>query len=118
VLKFLVAGLAAAALWPTAIRAQSGNSTFSGIVKDATGAPIPAAQVRVVNEDTSVAVETLTNDVGLYRVGALVPGEYRIEVNFPYERRARASPHRRPYACAISSARPPRTVQLGARLSF
>ena len=33
-----------------------------------------------MNEDTSVVLDTLTNQEGLYRVGALVPGKYRVEV--------------------------------------
>jgi len=81
-----------ALLVPAAVSAQSGSSTISGLVKDATTAAIPGAQVKVVNEDTGIEVQTLTNDEGLYRVGALVPGKYRVEVNFtgfePFVQRA------------------------------
>lgn len=76
------AALVVAVFIPATLPAQSGTSTISGIVKDITGAQIPAAQVNVVNEDTGVAVETVTNDEGLYRVGALVPGTYRVEIAF------------------------------------
>jgi hypothetical protein len=67
-------------VFPAASRAQSGTSVISGIVTDATKAPIPSATVRVINEDTGVAVETLTNSEGLYRVATLVPGRYQVEV--------------------------------------
>jgi len=70
----LAALLGATVLIPAALLAQSGTSTISGIVKDTTGGTIPGAQVRVVNEDTSVVLDTLTNQDGLYRVGSLVPG--------------------------------------------
>ena len=66
--------------FPAVLHAQSGTSVISGIVTDASKAPIPSASVRVVNEDTGVAVETLTNAEGLYRVTTLVPGRYQVEV--------------------------------------
>src|SRR3954454_4535653 len=65
---------------PGAVFAQSGTSTIVGIVKDATGAAIPGATVRVVNEDTSVDTALTTNGDGLYRAGSLVPGKYRVEI--------------------------------------
>src|SRR5215468_10152166 len=60
--------------------AQSGNSTISGSVKDSTDAPIPQVKVRIVNIESGTAVDTTTNDAGLYRVGTLLPGSYRLEV--------------------------------------
>ena len=79
--RSVVAALAvAAALLPAPALAQSGTSTITGIVKDTIGGAIPGAQVRVVNEDTERRVDTLTNQEGSYRVGALVPGRYRVEV--------------------------------------
>ena len=61
--------------------AQSGNSVISGNLKDATGAAIPNAKVIVKNLESGVQVETVTNDSGLYRAGALLPGSYQIEVD-------------------------------------
>jgi hypothetical protein len=59
--------------------AQSGTSAISGIVSDASQAAVPGALVSVVNEQTGVSTETVTNDAGRYRVAALVPGVYRVE---------------------------------------
>lgn len=67
-------------LVPITALAQTGTSTILGIVTDATGAPLRAVAVRVVNEDTGIAVETTTNDEAQYRVAALVPGAYRVEI--------------------------------------
>ena len=50
------------------MRAQTGTGTITGIVKDASGAAIPGATVEVVNEDTGVAVEAISDEQGLYRV--------------------------------------------------
>lgn len=74
------AWLAAVLLASATLAAQSGTSTMAGAVKDTTGATVPGAQVRVVNEGTSVGVDTFTNAEGLYRVSALVPGTYRLEI--------------------------------------
>lgn len=63
------------------LRAQSGTSTISGLVRDTSEAPIPGAQVEVVSENTGVRVQNVTNNQGIYRASTLVPGKYRIEIN-------------------------------------
>src|ERR1039458_3544072 len=61
--------------------AQSGNSTISGSVRDASEAALPAARVKITHVETGVQFETVTNSAGLYRAGSLVPGSYRIEAD-------------------------------------
>src|SRR5262245_20637396 len=63
------------------IWAQSVNSTISGTVKDATNAAVPGAKIMIVDMDSGVQLETATNEVGLYRASALVPGHYQVEVD-------------------------------------
>ncbi len=67
-------------LSPLLVFGQSGSSTISGNIKDATGSPIPAARVKVSNQGTGVAVDTSSNESGIFRVGSLVPGTYKVEV--------------------------------------
>jgi tRNA(Ile)-lysidine synthetase-like protein len=78
--------------FPAALPAQSGTSVIAGLVKDVTGAPIPAATITVTNEDTGVASEIVSNAEGFYRTSPLPPGIYRLEVGFsgfqPFMRRA------------------------------
>src|SRR4051812_29247917 len=62
---------------------QTGNSTITGDVKDASGAPIPLVKIKVVNVETGSQQETASNDAGVYRVGALLPGSYRLEAESP-----------------------------------
>src|SRR4030095_1833952 len=62
-------------LLPAALSAQSGNSTISGLVKDSTGGALPGVSVVIRNVETAVSFDSVTNEEGLYRVGALVPGE-------------------------------------------
>jgi hypothetical protein len=76
---FVRAAWVVAALFPASAFGQAGNSTIAGVVKDATGGALPGVSATIVNEDTAVAVSTVTNGEGLYRVPALVPGRYRIE---------------------------------------
>lgn len=64
---------------PALAFAQAGSSAISGVVKDATGGALPGVSIRVVNEETGIAVDAVTNEEGLYRVPALVPGRYRLE---------------------------------------
>ena len=59
--------------------AQSGTSAISGFVKDGTGAALPGATVKIVNAETRVIVEVITNGEGAYRAASLVPGPYRVE---------------------------------------
>jgi len=71
---------------------QSGSSTISGTLKDASGAVIPAASVKIVNHESGVLVQTTSNEAGIYRVSSLVPGTYRLEVETPgFERLVRSS---------------------------
>src|SRR5436190_10731142 len=76
-----IAAVLAAVILPGTLFAQSGSSTIAGLVRDSTSAPLPGASVVVRNEDTGVAFDTVTNGEGLYRVGALVPGNYRVEAD-------------------------------------
>jgi len=64
--RWTVAWLAAAGFASSALLAQSGTSTISGIASDETGAAIPGAEVHLLNEDTGLALDTLTNKEGRY----------------------------------------------------
>jgi len=68
-------------LSPAALFAQSGSGTISGLVKDSTGAALPGVLVTVRNVETGVALDAVSNEEGAYRVGALVPGSYRVEAS-------------------------------------
>src|SRR5882724_747694 len=69
------------ALSSTILLGQSGNSTISGTVKDASDAVVPEARIQIVNVETGVKSETTSNSSGLYRVSSLVPGSYKIETD-------------------------------------
>jgi hypothetical protein len=54
--------------------------TISGDIHDPAGAAVPAAKIRVVNQQTGAAQATLSNETGSFRTTTLAPGDYRVEV--------------------------------------
>jgi hypothetical protein len=59
--------------------AQNTNSgDIRGTVTDATGAVVPGVSVTLLDLDTGVAKELVTNSVGLYDAVSILPGRYRI----------------------------------------
>lgn len=58
--------------------AQSGAGSIQGTITDATGAALPGATARVVNNSTAVAIETTANETGFYSVPGLFAGEYTV----------------------------------------
>ncbi len=73
----VVAGLT---VTPGRAIAQSGMGSIEGTVTDPTGAIVPGAAVRVVNNATGVAVAVKSNNVGFYQVNGLFAGTYSITV--------------------------------------
>lgn len=61
-------------------RAFAQNAQLSGIVSDATGAPMPNAQIVTTDELKGIQRQTKTNDAGLYVV-TLPPSRYKITVS-------------------------------------
>lgn len=63
------------------VQAQSTTSALlTGRISDPSKAVISEAKVTVVNTDTNIRYESLTDKVGSYYVANLPPGMYRIEV--------------------------------------
>lgn len=60
--------------------AQSGAGAIQGTVTDVTGAVIPGASIHVVNQNTGVTADTLSNSVGFYQVPGLFTGDYLVTV--------------------------------------
>ena len=66
-----------------AAMAQSGAGSIQGTVTDSTGAVIPGASIRVVNQATKVAAAAKSNNVGFYQVPSLFAGTYIVTVSAP-----------------------------------
>src|SRR5437868_14749928 len=66
---------------PVQALAQTSNTgAITGEVKDQSGAVVAGATVKAVNKATGNERKTTTSDSGAYELSALVPGDYRIEV--------------------------------------
>ena len=63
--------------------AQETRATVTGIVKDAQGAVVPGVTVTVVNTDTGVSSEEVTNEAGVFNLQKLQPGPIRITASLP-----------------------------------
>lgn len=61
--------------------AQSPTGEIAGIVRDATGAVVPNAEIVAVNENTSEAKSTHTGAQGQYTLPQLAAGLYRITIH-------------------------------------
>ena len=61
--------------------AQTPAATVTGRISDTSKAVIVGAQVDAINTDTNVRTSSPTNKEGIYRIGSLLPGNYRIEVS-------------------------------------
>jgi hypothetical protein len=70
-------------VFSTQLRAQYENGSLDGTIRDASGAPIAAAAVKITNEATSIASETKTNGSGDYEVPSLRVGVYSISASAP-----------------------------------
>src|SRR3954451_20198735 len=81
---FILIGILILISETAALFAQTGGgATLVGTVKDASGAVVAAAKIRVVNTETSFLPETTTQPDGGYYVPYLTPGNYRVTVDAP-----------------------------------
>lgn len=62
------------------INGQETRGTIGGRIKDASGAVIPSAIVKVSNVEMGTAVSVTTNEAGIFQAPYLLPGIYRVEV--------------------------------------
>lgn len=76
----LLAALLAIVLLPATAFAQLTRGAVSGTVRDAVGAVVVGATVRITNLDTNQTRTTTTNGAGMYRVTALEPGPYSVMI--------------------------------------
>src|ERR1044072_584501 len=70
----------AAALFTSAVRAQSGYGSVARYVHDPRGGVIPKAQVTLTNQLNGTRNSAFTNETGYYVVPNLPPGSYTVTV--------------------------------------
>ncbi|MFY9554163.1 MAG: carboxypeptidase regulatory-like domain-containing protein [Blastocatellia bacterium] len=65
----------------TSILAQSSKGIIVGTVTDPSGAVVDGATIKITNKATNVARETKTLTEGGFRIDAVDPGSYKVEVS-------------------------------------
>src|SRR6266481_3737448 len=60
--------------------AQNTTSRVAGIVLDRSGAAVPRANVKLIQEETQATFTTTTSDAGTYTFDSLQVGNYTLEV--------------------------------------
>jgi hypothetical protein len=68
--------------------AQTPTGFIVGVVRDPSGAAVPAAQVKLESKSTGFARTVATSGTGDYSFAALLAGEYEVTVDFPGFRQA------------------------------
>jgi len=71
------------AVYSNAAFAQGSNASISGIVQDPTKALVPGVSVTATNQETGVALTTITNEAGAYGFPSIAPGKYTISASLP-----------------------------------
>ena len=73
--------LALAALATCALVNAQSTATFTGTVRDPSGAVVPGAQVECRNDATDLELRTVTNANGLFRIPDVPVGTYELKVS-------------------------------------
>jgi hypothetical protein len=69
-----------------------GNGSLNGVVTDTSGAVIPGANVRLLDENNVVIAQTTSGSSGQYTFSELAPGQnYRVEIESPGFRKNRTT---------------------------
>src|SRR6059058_196231 len=90
---------------------QRTTATLSGVVQDPTGAVLPGVDVSLINEGTSAALQSVTNERGEFLFDFVPSGTYTLKISLPgfrtYESRSiplgAAQSIRRTYALEVGA---------------
>ena len=58
--------------------AQSGSGVITGVVRDASGAFVPGADIVLTERSTGIKHSYVTTEAGTYRTSPLSAGDYRV----------------------------------------
>ncbi len=83
--RMVIVGVLLACVSAASLGAQTYQGALRGAVRDAQGV-IPGAEVTLVNEDTNATRSAMSNEVGEYAFGGVLPGTYTVRVSLPGSR--------------------------------
>ncbi len=64
----------------TASFAQSNYAALVGVISDPQNRPLPGATVQITSTGTQAIRKVTSNELGIFRITGLLPGEYELEV--------------------------------------
>ena len=67
--------------FPLLAQTTVGTGSIVGTVNDPSGAVISGAQITITNAATRQIIEVVSNSSGSFSSGALVPGDYKVQVS-------------------------------------
>jgi hypothetical protein len=76
-------GLASLTLFALSLCSQAPTAGLTGLIKDPTGAVVPGARLRVIDNSLGTEHSTVTNGDGYYSFQLLPPGNYRLRIAKP-----------------------------------
>ncbi|MBL8231403.1 MAG: carboxypeptidase regulatory-like domain-containing protein [Bryobacterales bacterium] len=82
-MRFFLRLTIAVALLAIGLTAQETRATLSGTVVDPSGAAVAGANLKLNNAETSITLNTTSNDTGSYRFLFVNPGTYRLTAEHP-----------------------------------
>jgi hypothetical protein len=68
------------AIVPVAATGQVSNGSISGSIVDPQGSAVPQATVTATNTATNQELKTTSDNAGLFRLGLVPPGTYKVEI--------------------------------------
>ena len=80
-LSSLIAVVLTAGLAVAPVHAQTLYGTIAGTVTDSSGANIPGATVTITNENTGLAMSTVTDETGTYTIRNVAGGTYTLKAS-------------------------------------
>ncbi|MGB8481504.1 MAG: carboxypeptidase regulatory-like domain-containing protein [Acidobacteriaceae bacterium] len=77
----ILRGIVCLILWPAmCILAQVSTANVAGVVEDSTGARIPNAAVKLINNQTGTENDSKTDHYGVFVLPGVIPGAYTLQI--------------------------------------
>src|SRR5215467_9414913 len=90
-LRILVLIMASCAMFPKFVFGQAGRAELFGVVRDASGLPIPGAKIEAEDQATMVRYSTMSDERGEYHLLGLPASQYVVIADQPGFRMHRQS---------------------------
>ena len=77
---FLFSFLLMTTLIPATALGQAYSGSLTGVIKDPSGAVVPAAEVKLTDANKGYSLDVKSDELGRYLLRSLPPGTYRLSI--------------------------------------